>query len=213
MLHRSRTIIVAGFFLLFVVGLLTLFPNGYIAKAQFRSMVYLPIILKQVPPQTPTLDPIDNTDQDRYYYLSWSNNEYSEFILQEASKADFSDAVVVQQGYEYSWAPSSDKLPGTYFYRAAAVNQFSRSAWSNVQSITINPLFVGLNIRWDGNGYIRGSEYYDIGTHETKQCDTLRDWGHTSMQRKSMVRPKSARIFRRPMVRLLFSDNRGLEGG
>jgi len=37
------------------------------------------------------------------------------------------------------------------------------------------PLFVGLQLRWDGNGYIRGSEYENIGTHLQKECNSMTD--------------------------------------
>lgn len=37
------------------------------------------------------------------------------------------------------------------------------------------PLFVGLQLRWDGDGYIRGGWYYDIGWHLTRDCNGLTD--------------------------------------
>ena len=37
------------------------------------------------------------------------------------------------------------------------------------------PLFIGLQLRWDGAGYIRGSEYYDIGVHEERELDAMTD--------------------------------------
>lgn len=37
------------------------------------------------------------------------------------------------------------------------------------------PLFVGLQLRWDSNGYIRGSEYYDIGHHLERDLNGMTD--------------------------------------
>ncbi len=38
-----------------------------------------------------------------------------------------------------------------------------------------HPLFVGLQLQWDGNGYVRGSEYQNIGTHLQIQCNRMTD--------------------------------------
>jgi hypothetical protein len=37
------------------------------------------------------------------------------------------------------------------------------------------PLFIGLQLRWDGNGYIRGSEYENVGTHLETYCGSMTD--------------------------------------
>jgi hypothetical protein len=75
-----------------------------------------------------------------------------------------------------SWTvPEAGKLPGTYYYRAKTVTSSRDSSWSNVQSVRVYPLFVGLKVRYDGMGYIRGLEYYDIGWHETIALDALSD--------------------------------------
>jgi hypothetical protein len=34
-------------------------------------------------------------------------------------------------------------------------------------------MFIGLHLRWDGMGYVRGSEYNDIGYHVTRDYDLL----------------------------------------
>ena len=64
-------------------------------------------------------------------------------------------------------------MPATYFYRTKATSATSESNWSDTQSVTIYPLFVGLSVRWDGVGYIRGSSYYDIGWHAERVLDLL----------------------------------------
>jgi hypothetical protein len=47
------------------------------------------------------------------------------------------------------------------------------SDWSNVQTVTIYPLSVGLNLSWDGTGYFRGSDNNDVGYHVTRNIDQL----------------------------------------
>jgi hypothetical protein len=37
------------------------------------------------------------------------------------------------------------------------------------------PLLVGLHLRWDSNGYVRGSEYYDIGYHLERELTGMTD--------------------------------------
>jgi len=144
-----------------------------------RHLVYLPLVMKRWPPipYTPVLNPIDNTDQDGYYAVTWQKADLATtYILEEATNASFSGAQVVYQGDALSWSvPSPGKMPGTYYYRVKARNTWADSPWSNVQQVVIHPLFVGLELRWDGDGYIRGSRYYDIGYHETKDLNDLTD--------------------------------------
>jgi hypothetical protein len=139
--------------------------------------VFLPVILKSAtPPAPPTINLIENNDRDNIYTVSWAANENTNsYKLEEANIADFSVTSVVYQGSALSWASISGKMPGTYYYRLSGSNSFGTSNWSSVQSITIYPLYVGLKIRWDGNGYIRGSNNYDVGTHLTIVINSLID--------------------------------------
>ncbi|MBN1139880.1 MAG: hypothetical protein JXM73_25130, partial [Anaerolineae bacterium] len=139
--------------------------------------VCLPIVVRSWPPapETPLLNIIDNADADNYYTVSWSwSQNATSFILEEANDASFSDARVVFEGSGAAWTvPGTGKTPGTCHYRVKARNQWADSAWSNVQYITIYPMFVGLSLRWDGEGYIRGDEYYNVGTHHTRDFTDL----------------------------------------
>lgn len=128
-------------------------------------------------PVVPYLNSIDNSDQDRSYTVSWLAAAYATgYTLEEASRGDFADAAVVYIGPGLSWrVPGSGKTPGTYYYRTRARNSSGDSPRSNVQAVTIHPFFVGFLARWDGSGFIRGSEYYDVGSHETVSCNTLID--------------------------------------
>lgn len=174
-MSQHRRILFTTGCLLIIVSALFLFAFlGQPVKAQlFDKYSYLPIVYKQAPPEPPSLYSIDNSDQDNYYSIYWSVTEAEEYILQEAKKGDFSDASVVYRGSWLSWSLPAGQYPGTYYYRVAASNQFGQSAWSNIQWVTVYPLFVGLQVRWDGPGYIRGSDYYDIGWHQTMVCNNL----------------------------------------
>lgn len=147
---------------------------------------YLAIILKPIPPTpTPTstplppaapyLNPIDNSDQDNYYTVSWGAVYVADsYTLEEATDPSFNTTTVVYQGSNLNWAVMSPgKTPATFYYRVKAINMWGISVWSNVQQVIIYPLFVGLNLHWDGMGYIRGSEYYDVGYHLTRDLDLL----------------------------------------
>jgi hypothetical protein len=139
-----------------------------------------------ISPPAPSLFSIDNSDQNNTYTVSWSDSSYAQgYILQEATDPGFTNATQVYKGTELSWlVPSPGKYPGTYYYRVQGYDYFGLGDWSAPSSVTIYPLFVGLNLRWDGNGYIRGDDYYDIGAHETfifdalTEPDTIRYNGH-----------------------------------
>ncbi len=139
--------------------------------------VYLPMIAKRWPPtpDQPILDPIGNADQDNFYTISWHSSSLADtYILEEATNAMFSDATVIYDGQYLSWnIPAPGKIPGTYYYRVKARNSWGVSSWSDPQAITIYPLFVGLQVRWDGMGYIRGSEYYDVGSHLQRELNEI----------------------------------------
>ena len=123
-------------------------------------VVFLPLVMKRWPPipYTPILNSVSNPDQDNYYTVSWANADLAQtYILEEAANSNFSGSRVVYQGPSLSWTvPSPGKTPADYHYRVRALNSWGDSPWSNVRVVTIYPLFVGLQLRWDGNGYIRG---------------------------------------------------------
>jgi hypothetical protein len=127
------------------------------------------------PLTVPTIYPIDNSYQDNKYYVAWINVKYATaYRLQEATDPGFVNMTQIYDGAALFWfIPDPGKLPGTYYYRVQSYNNLGSSSWSETQKLTIYPLFVGLKLGWDGNGYIRGSEYYDIGTHETDNLDAL----------------------------------------
>ncbi|MEJ2710534.1 MAG: IPT/TIG domain-containing protein [Anaerolineales bacterium] len=144
-----------------------------------HSQIFLPIVFDQFPvlAGTPVLDPIANADYDNRYTVSWKNpGGGNNYVLEESLDPAFTQPVAVYQGPNLSWTvPAEGKLPGTYYYRARTVTASGNSPWSNVQALRIYPLFVGLRVRFDGVGYIRGLDNYDVGWHETLAVDTLTD--------------------------------------
>jgi hypothetical protein len=146
---------------------------------QAASIVYLPITINAWPPipTVPVIDPIDNADQDNAFVVSWKNPGVGgTYILEESLDPAFPSPNVAYQGPALSWeAPAGSKFPGTYYFRVKTSTDYGESAWSAVQSIRLYPLFVGLQVRYDGMGYLRGSEYEDIGWHETISLDALTD--------------------------------------
>lgn len=141
--------------------------------------VYLPLTMRRWPPVplAPHLNSIDNTDQDNQYTVRWQQAELANtYILQEATDASFSDAQVVYSGTGLSWStPSPGKTPNTHYYRVKGRNSWGDGPWSNVQTIRVYPLFVGLDLRWDGKGYIRTERAYNVGTHIERNCNGLTD--------------------------------------
>lgn len=145
-----------------------------------KEHIFLPLSVRNWPPQAtkPLLEPIDNADQDNHYTIKWGNpTAGGTYILEEAWDSAFTNAGVVYQGSALTWTvPTEGKLPRTYYYRVKAKNAYNESTWSETQSITIYPLYVGLKVRWDGKGYLYVlGDYDEPGTHETVHCDALTD--------------------------------------
>jgi len=150
------------------------------ATSELTSTVYLPVVSNRWPPipYTPVASPIDNADRDNGYTVYWAEQPSQladTYVLQEATDAAFTTGVQTVCTTAQLSCDVSGKTPGTYYYQIRGSNSWGDSPWSNVQSVVIYPLFVGLNLRWDGAGYIRGSSYYNVGTHDTRNLSGLTD--------------------------------------
>jgi hypothetical protein len=172
-----RALIVVGFGLGLVFAGLRATP-AYTqppAVIQKNHTIYLPLVVRNFPlvPATPVLYPISNDDGDGNYTVSWSSSVgASTYTLQEATKADFSNATNVYTGSNTSKAISGKDV-GTYYYRVRAVNVNVNSEWSNVQQVTVSPAMVELYVenntggelcfRVDNTGI--GQKCYSSGTH------------------------------------------------
>ncbi len=115
----------------------------------------LPLVMRILePPPALVLHPLDNSDYDNRYQLQWGNMQPgAEAIVEEATRADFSDARSYLAGYSTSWTKEG-ATPGTLYYRVRQRMGPVVGPWSNSQSISIPPLFVGLHAVWQGTGAI-----------------------------------------------------------
>ena len=137
--------------------------------SQFEQLLYLPMTARRWPPvpDAPTLNGIDNSDLDNVVTLTWTLPEDAGWYwVQESTDPAFTSAAGYQNVSSAGYT-IPNRTPGTYYYRVASVNAYGQGPWSNVQSVTIYPLFVGLQVRWDGAGYIRANASYDVGSHES----------------------------------------------
>ena len=156
-------------------------PSGTLVQSYPppENGIMLPLVVNNWPPVlvAPILHPIANTDQDNIYTVSWEGVEWAEYYtLEESTDAFAGNASVVYQGTALTWSvPSQGKTPATYSYRVSATTSWGISPRSNVQSVAIYPLFVGLRMRWDGVGYIRGDSVYDVGVHTERNLDIMTD--------------------------------------
>ena len=126
-------------------------------------------------PATPVLNPIDNSDGDASYTVSWGTAaRASTYSLQEDTDRNFGSPVTAFEGAQTTWS-ASGKAPGTYYYRVRANGPTGQSAWSNVRSATVGPfradrvsLTAGecTTLRWDFSGiralYISFGYGYDL---------------------------------------------------
>ena len=115
--------------------------NSFIVRAPgvLDHSVYLPLVMRRWPPipEKPVLDPIDNSDGDGNYTVSWSaSSGATSYILEEATTPSFAGAATVHSGAGTS-TPISGKGPATYFYRVRAINSWGSSGWSDTRSVVV----------------------------------------------------------------------------
>jgi hypothetical protein len=140
---------------------------------------YSPLIISSFPlypTEAPVLATIENADQDNFYLLNWSVVEKADnYYLEEANNPAFINATTIYFGALTTYKLEA-KPPSTYYYRARTANNAGNSEWSNIQSITINPLHLGLKIMWEGTGEIHFLfDDFEVGTHEYRDYHTLVD--------------------------------------
>lgn len=152
-------------------------PAGLVAGQDDKPFKdYLPLVRNTPLPAAPMLHAIENADQNNYYMVSWTPGANTiSYVLEESSDENFSVSSILYSGGATYWNFPTGKQPDAYFYRVRGVNEYGSGPWSITQSVTIFPLYVGMTARWDGNGYIRGSDYYDIGIHWTNSILGLTD--------------------------------------
>ena len=123
-------------------------------------LVYLPLIFKRWPPinYPPVLDEIENPNHQVDYTVSWSYSDDNpdvpppdNYTLEEATKADFSDAESIYEGLDTSYPVTDtqhEKENGTYYYRVRGNNTYGPGEWSNVESteVRVTPYAPTLNI-------------------------------------------------------------------
>jgi hypothetical protein len=137
--------------------------------------IYLPFVVNNFPliPATPMLNAISNEDGDGNYTVSWSSSVgASTYTLQEATNADFSNAITAYSGPDTSKA-FSGRAVGTYYYRVRASNEHASSGWSNIRQVTVSPPMAEVYVKNDTGGELCfridntgiGQKCFSSGTH------------------------------------------------
>ena len=108
---------------------------------------YFPIIFKRWPPipYAPTLDNIDNTDENGDYTVSWSYNDDNPdvpdptaYTLQEATDTNFTNPTeYYHDGSGNTSHEFTDQDEGTYYYRVQGHNEYGPGEWSSVKSAAV----------------------------------------------------------------------------
>ncbi len=103
--------------------------------------LYLPLVIRNWPPrpQQPTLNAIDNGPEMRgTYTVTWQFAEHSTtYLLEEATKSDFSDATTLYSGSDLTHTITSPRKPTLYYYRVRGENEVGTGPWSNVVSVDV----------------------------------------------------------------------------
>jgi hypothetical protein len=128
--------------------------------------------------------------------VEWSDvGEMLDYVLEEATTPDFSDARPVYRGHSTSWSAAEEYSPGTYYYRVQACSDGGPSAWSQPESIAITvpppptphlgDIFFGgmhgdYTLRWTD---VQRAERYELEERDAEtgetQIVTLKDTTHT----------------------------------
>jgi hypothetical protein len=102
---------------------------------------FLPLIAKRWPPipYPAKLNPINNTDRDGFYTVSWEVADLADtYILEEDDNDGFSSPTTVYNGPGTSWSvPDPGKSAGIYYYRVRGSNQWGYGEYSNVEVVTV----------------------------------------------------------------------------
>ena len=122
-----------------------------------------------LPPETPFLNPIDNSDGDGSYWVTWTAAaRATSYALLEAPNPDGTGAVTVYVGPGLSWL-ASGKASGTYYYRAMASGPTGVSGQSNIQS-TVVLSFEQLIDILDGNSILVSLDYLTYLGEVSSNC-------------------------------------------
>jgi uncharacterized repeat protein (TIGR01451 family) len=92
-------------------------------------------------PTEPVLDPINNSDGNGTYYVTWTDVPSAlNYILQETDNPYFSDDLGDVTTFNNATSPYYifGKTPGAYYYRLKAINTDGESRWSNVESAVVS---------------------------------------------------------------------------
>jgi hypothetical protein len=110
--------------------------------------VFLPIIFNNYPPVPGpiVLNPINNSDGDTLYTVSWNPAvRATSYELEESTTSDFSAPTIVYQGPATSWTTPTSRTGSQYFYRVRGLNSFGYGSYSNVESVTIASFYADTN--------------------------------------------------------------------
>ena len=117
-------------------------------------------------PLSPVLNPISNDDKDGNYTVSWNAISGAiRYELQQSITSDFANPIVVLTNNVLQKVVQG-QMAGTYYYRVFAIGQSANSAYSNIQSVTVNasPASLGspllsevVNLDRDGNYFVAWS--------------------------------------------------------
>ena len=166
-----------------------------------REFLYFPYVFQRWPPLpfAPTLNDINNPDNDGDYTVSWTYDPgdasipVATFTLQEATDADFSSPINFPNTGITSQVITG-QTPGNYYYRVRGNNSYGAGTWSNSRSVTVLPGIPVLNaidnpnesssftISWIAG---TGAEFYQLeesATSDFASVTVIYSGGSTSYQ-------------------------------
>jgi hypothetical protein len=108
--------------------------------------VYLPVIVRNLSPPVPyqpTLFVISNPDGDGEYNVSWTEEPVrlaDTYTLEEALDPAFSSGLRTVCTTAEQSCDVTGRLAGTYYYRVRGYNSSGYGPYSNIESVTVDPI-------------------------------------------------------------------------
>ncbi|MGC9347230.1 MAG: S8 family serine peptidase [Anaerolineae bacterium] len=114
-----------------------------ISTSPWSTTRYTDVVTSTVP--SPVLQPIDNSDGDRNYTITWTAVPTpTGYTLEQSSSVYFSAPTLAYTG-TFTQVTALDQAPGQWYYRVRAHTALGSSPWSNIESVVV-PYHIHLSL-------------------------------------------------------------------
>jgi hypothetical protein len=114
-------------------------PAGWDVNYGHGRIDALAALISIIPPESPTLSPIENADGNGTYWVEWSDvSGATGYQLQEDDNPAFASPVLRYSGSNSQFQVTGQE-GGIWYYRVRATSDTGNSPWSNTASVGVKP--------------------------------------------------------------------------